>query len=253
MNSGLVSAGRKDISLNPAAQALLDSIRQSLESKKPIEDEDALAILVKICTTWDYADRLAPLDIYRCTASSSLLAKSPRVGNPIQVVIAAATSGIPAGAQANENIIMMVFRTIANLFSTSEGRKLLSSPEEAARSVNLIRQTLGLTGGDAIGKHNRNLLVAISTVAINYAVLASKEGGLPKEVLIQLLESVAHLLSTQRDGEVVFRGLVAAGTLTTVLGKDASQAALQPVEKAKDGAIEPRIKELASECLELLR
>ncbi|KAK9772155.1 putative Ubiquitin homeostasis protein lub1 [Seiridium cardinale] len=253
VNSALVAAGRKDISLNPSAQALLNSIRQSLESNKPVDDEDALDILVKICTAWDYSDRLAPLDILRCAAASPLLASSPRVGNPIHIVITASTKGVPAGGNPNENTVMMAFRTIANLFLTAEGRNLLSKPEEAARSIDFVRQALGLAGGEAIGKYNRNLLIALSTVAINYAVLASKGTGLPKDVLGRLLEATEHLLSTQKDSEVLFRSIAATGTLAAVLGKDAAQSAIQPVTRAKDAAIEPRVKEAADECLALLR
>jgi phospholipase A-2-activating protein len=228
-------------------------LRQSLESNTPVEDEDALDILVKICTGWDYADRLAPLDIFRCTATSPLLAGSSRVGNPIQVVITASTGGIPTGGKPNENTVMMAFRTIANLFSTAEGRQLLSDPEEATRAIGFMRRALGLVGGEAIGKYNRNLLIGLSTVAINYAVLASKGTGLSTQILVKLLEVTEHLLATQKDSEVLYRSLVAAGTLTTVLGKDATQSAIQPITRAKDAAIEPRVKEVADECLALLR
>jgi phospholipase A-2-activating protein len=253
INSALVAAGRKDISLNPSAQALFDSLRQSFEASKPVEDEDALTILVGICTTWDYADRLAPLDVLRCTAVSPLLASSQRVGNPIQVAISAATDGIPVGTQPNENSVMMAFRTIANLFSSPEGRNLLAQPEEAHRVITFTQRTLGLAGQTAIGKQNRNLLIASSTVVINYAVLISKDGKMPKEIALQLLEVAGHLLSTQKDSEVLYRSLVAAGTLITVLGKDAAQSAFTPVTRAKDAAIEPRVKEVADECLILLR
>lgn len=224
-----------------------------MEANRPVEDEDALEILVKICTAWDYADRLAPLDILRCTATSPLLATSSRVGNPVQVAINAATNGIPPGAQLNENIFMMAYRTLANLFSTPEGRKLLSQTEEITRSIEFIRRTLGLVGGEAVGKFNRNLLIALSTVTVNYAVLATKDNGLHKELLTKLLEAVTHILATQKDSEVLYRSLVATGTLTTVLGKNAAQTTTAAVERAKDAAIEPRVKDIANECLALLR
>ncbi|KAF7533784.1 hypothetical protein G7054_g6753 [Neopestalotiopsis clavispora] len=253
INSTMEAAGRKDISLNPDAQAHLTSLRKSLESNRPARSEDELDILIKICTSWDYADRLAPLDVLRCAAVSPLVASSSRVGSPVQLVIAAATTGYPEGGQPNENTIMMAFRTIANLFSSSEGRRLLSQPEEAGRVVNFLRLTLGLSGSNAIGKQNRNLLIAVTTVAVNYAVLYSKGGGLTKANMLPLFEAVGHLLSTQKDSEVLYRSLVAAGTLITVLGKETSQSALSSVTRAKDAAIEPRVKEVADECLTLLR
>ncbi|KAI1841443.1 hypothetical protein JX266_012372 [Neoarthrinium moseri] len=253
VNSGLVSAGRKDHSLNPSAQSLLDSLRQSLEANKPVTDEDSLSILVKMCTSWDYADRLAPLDLLRCAATSPLLAASSSIGSPIQTVIAASLEGYPQGSQPNENSVMMALRTIANLFATKEGRQVAAKPSEANNAIEFICRTLGLSGGEAIGKFNRNLLIALSTVAINYAVLATKGGGLPKELLTKLLGATGHLVSNQKDSEVMFRSLVAAGTLVTILGKSDSESLIPAVVAAKDRAIEPRVKEVADECLALLR
>ncbi|KAH8648468.1 WD40-repeat-containing domain protein [Xylariales sp. PMI_506] len=254
INSSLVAAGRKDLSLNPSAQALLNSIKESLESKRPVTDEEALGILVKLCTTWDYADRLAPLDILRCVAVSPSIVTSSSVDSPIAVVIRASLEDVPAGTKINENSVMMALRTAANLFSSAEGRKLVSGPAETERVVGLIQKTLGLSGGEPIGRFNRNLLIALTTVAINYAVVASKEGKVSKDATIKLLGALENVLANQKDSEVVFRALVAAGTFVTVLGKgDATKNLAQVVARAKDGATDPRVKNIADECAALLR
>ncbi|KAI0130393.1 ubiquitin homeostasis protein lub1 [Xylariales sp. AK1849] len=251
INSALVAAGRKDHSLNPSAQTSLQSLRQSLEANQPVTDEDALSILVGMCTRWDYADRLAPLDLLRCAAVSPLLVDNVNLGNPIETVIAATTDGVDG--TPNENLVMMALRTIANLFSTPSGRKLLADPGEASRIIDFIRRTLGLSHSEPIGKYNRNMLIALATVAINYAVLISKTSGFPKELTQKLLGALGHVLSNQKDSEVIFRSLVATGTLITVYGKAVVGTLASSVEIAKDGATDPRIKEVADECLGLLR
>ena len=102
----------------------MNELRQSLEAKKAIADEGTVDLLVMMCTQWDYASRLAPLDILRCAATSPTVAKytNPTYGNIVKVASAATFDGVPEGSQPNENLAMMALRTVANLFSTSEGQ-----------------------------------------------------------------------------------------------------------------------------------
>ncbi|KAI1486764.1 ubiquitin homeostasis protein lub1 [Biscogniauxia mediterranea] len=258
VNSALVASGRKDYSLNPTAQDAIGMLRQTLEAKKPVTDETVLSLVVMMCTQWDYADRLAPLDLLRCMAPSPASAKfhSSEFGSLAQIVISAALDGVPEGSQPNENCVMMAFRAIANLFQSAEGRKLAAQPSEAARIVSFIDRVLGIGGQTPIGPFNRNLLVALTTTTINYAVLASKKlGSVPTNIQIRLLSALSLILRKQTDGEVVFRALVAAGTLTTVIGKSAPEAKSlsAPIASTKDRVADPRVKEVAEECLALLR
>ncbi|KAI1635223.1 ubiquitin homeostasis protein lub1, partial [Biscogniauxia mediterranea] len=257
VNSALVASGRKDYSLNPTAQDAIGMLRQTLEAKKPVTDETVLSLVVMMCTQWDYADRLAPLDLLRCMAPSPASAKfhSSEFGSLAQIVISAALDGVPEGSQPNENCAMMAFRAIANLFQSAEGRKLAAQPSEAARIVSFIDRVLGIGGQTPIGPFNRNLLVALTTTTINYAVLASKKlGSVPTNIQIRLLSALSLILRKQTDGEVVFRALVAAGTLTTVIGKSAPEAKSlsAPIASTKDRVADPRVKEVAEECLALL-
>jgi phospholipase A-2-activating protein len=256
INSDLVSAGRKDFSLNPSAQSTLGLVRQSLESNKPVEDEVSMNIIATMCTQWDYADRLAALDLLRCTATSPLAAKysTPSLGSIVQIAISGTLEGIPSGSQPNENYAMMTLRAIANLFTSPDGRKLLAQPIEATRVVEFIERVAGLSGTEPIGKYNRNLLVALGTVAINYAVLASKQSGsVPNELQVRLVKVLELVLRNQKDGEVAFRALVAAGTFVIGLGKTEVGAPLRSaVELAKDGVADLRVKAVADECLAIL-
>ncbi|KAK8070556.1 hypothetical protein PG997_010759 [Apiospora hydei] len=254
INSNLVAAGRKDFSLNPSAQTSLDTIRKSLESNKPVANEDAVELLVMMCTQWDYADRLAPLDVLRCTATSPVVAtyNKPGLGSVIGIARAAALDGVPAGSQPNENCAMMAFRTVANLFATSEGRKLLAS--ESPRVADLMERVLGIKGGQAIGPHNRNMQLALSTMVMNYAAMAVKQtGSVPKDVQRRFMSGLSQILRDQADGEVLFRAAVAAGTFVTVVGKEDAKELSSAVAMAKDRSSDPRVKDAAAECIMLLQ
>ncbi|KAI8956728.1 PFU-domain-containing protein [Daldinia sp. FL1419] len=258
INSSLEAAGRKDHSLNPPAQEVLAGLKQRLETSQPALDNASIGLVVLMCTRWDYSDRLAPLDLLRCTAVSPAVAKfrSEDLGSPVQIAIHAALEDIPLGAQPNENCVMMAARTIANLSKSTEGRRLLAQPSETLRIASFIDRVLGIGGQPAIGPYNRNLLVAITTVMVNLAVLASREpGSISTNIQVRLLTALSRILQKQTEGEVVFRALVAAGTLITVIGKTAPEAKSlsSAIISSKDRVSEPRVKELADECLSLLR
>ena len=207
-----------------------------------------------MCTQWDYADRLAPLDLLRCTAGSPVVAtySKPGLGSVIEIAGAAALDGVPAGSQPNENCAMMAFRTVANLFVTSEGRKLLAT--EAPRVADLMERVLGIKGGQAIGPHNRNMLLALSTMVMNYAAMAStKDGNVPNDVQRRFVVGLSQILREQADGEVLFRAAVAAGTFVTVVGKEEAQGLSSAVAMAKDRSSDPRVKDAAAECIIMLQ
>lgn len=236
----------------------LGAARRRLEAGEPVVDEGSISLIVMMCTQWDYSDRLAPLDLLRCLATSPAAArfKSSEFGSLVQIAVSAALDGIPPGGQPNENCAMMTARTIANLFRSTEGRKLLAQPSEALRVASFVDRVLGIGGQPAIGPFNRNLLVALTTAMVNFAVLGSREpGSISADVQVRFLTALARILQTQTDGEVVFRALVAAGTLITVIGKTAPEARSlsSPITSSKDRVSEPRVKEVADECLSLLR
>ncbi|KAI8949799.1 ubiquitin homeostasis protein lub1 [Xylaria longipes] len=256
VNSALVAAGRKDISLNPSSQNALNTLKQTLESKSPVTDELPISLVAMMCTQWDYPDRVAPLDLLRCIATSPATAKF-RSGesSPVQIAISAALEGVPDGSQPNENCTMMALRTIANLFKSAEGRKLVAQPTETSAAVSFIGRVVGIRGQPAIGPFNRNVLLALTTVAINYAILASKQlGSISTDKQIRLASSLALVLQKQTDSEVIYRALVAVGTLITVIGKAAPEARslVSSIKSAKDRVSEDRVQVIANECLSLL-
>ncbi|KAI1127240.1 ubiquitin homeostasis protein lub1 [Nemania abortiva] len=257
VNSALVAAGRKGISLNPSSQNTLESLKKALESNKPVTDDLTISLVVMMCTQWDYPDRLAPLDLLRCIATSPATAKFKSSGESslVRIAISAALEDVPDGSQPNENCTMMALRTIANLFKTAEGRKLLAQPSEASAAISFVGRVIGIRGQPAIGPFNRNVLLALTTLAINYAVLASKQlGSISTDNQIRLTSSLALVLQKQTDTEVVYRALVAVGTLITVIGKAAPEARSlsSSIKSAKDRVSEARVQTIANECLSLL-
>ncbi|KXJ90449.1 phospholipase A-2-activating protein [Microdochium bolleyi] len=257
INSGLVAAGRKDDSLNPDAQNVLAQLKQSLEAGKPAVTDEATKLVFIMCTQWDYADRLAPMDLLRCIAVSPATAKYRTSADSDVVAIATAApfEGVPAGAEPNENCCMMAARTIANLFQTQAGRETISRPAATQAIDAFISRILGFGGQKAIGAFNRNLLVALTTILINLSVLASwRVGSISNAIQVHSLTLLSHILQKQSDSEVVYRALVASGTFITSVGAAAPDAKsmVVPVRTAKDKASEDRVKEVADEVLALL-
>ncbi|KAK5626729.1 hypothetical protein RRF57_002444 [Xylaria bambusicola] len=258
VNAALVAAGRKGISLNPSARNAIEALKSALESKKPVTDEFTISLVVMMCTQWDYTDRVAPLDVLRCIAISPSTAKFRSPGDDhglVKIAISAAFEGVPDGSEPNENCVMMALRAIANLFKSAEGRKLLAQPSEISTVISFINRVVGVRGQPPIGPFNRNLLIALTTVFVNYAVLASKQlGSISTENQARLISPLALVLQKQTDSEVIYRALVAAGTLITVIGKAAPEAKSlsSSIKSAKDKVSEARVQTVANECLSLL-
>ena len=243
----MVSSGRKDAALNPTDERNLKELRYTLQAGKPV-DEVALDLILRIATQWDYADRLPGLDLLRCTTGTPLVAgyRDPTGRTIVEVAIAAATEA----EAVNENCVMMALRAIANLFGSQKGREVAAA--EIERVLALLERVVGLRG-EGVGRHNRNVLVAASTVVLDYAVLARKKSGVVagerKGRLVRVLERV---VGESRDAEVCFRGLVALGTLlyggVSVEGVDAGL-----VKGVGERVDEERVRGVVEEVLGILR
>jgi len=138
----------------------------------------------------------------------------------------------------------------ANLFSTPEGRAL------ALSSFDKIQD---LTSNSVSTSTNRNLLVAATTVYVNYSVLlTTSPSSSTFEHALAMVDTLRRILISQSDSEVIFRALVAVGTIVQVDDEVKSAAReIYEIEKAMDTAIakagEPRIKHLAVEIREGLK
>jgi phospholipase A-2-activating protein len=251
LNEALISSGQKDISLNPTELTVLASLCKQLESadtaKAPQADPRGLELAVKLTTTWPYKDRLPGLDLLRLLAvAPTTAAFSYRGGNIVDVLAAGATEAQPPA----DNNVMMAVRSFANLFESREGRALAAS--EFAKIHELILNSTRSTT-------NRNLLVAATTVYINYAVAFAAE---PEKAgfdhACAVVDTLGRILGAHADAEVVYRALVALGTLLSV-GPEIKTAArdVYGIEQSIAGAVakasDPRIKNVAAEIRALLK
>ncbi|KAF7957799.1 hypothetical protein EAE96_003369 [Botrytis aclada] len=249
VNKALINDGQKGVSLNPEELEVLQNLRKHLESTGATKTSQSvnggLDLAIKLSTHWPYKDRLAGLDLLRLLAIAPETAsfRSNGDGSIIDVFSQAALESSPP----SENHVMMAVRGFANLFDSTEGRQLAT---ESFDKVHALIKTAIQTST------NRNLLVAATTVYINYAVLFT-ETDPDFEQVLAVLDTVTSILKTQVDSEVIYRGLVALGTLLTVgdeireAGKDV-YGVLTAVDGCIKKATDPRVKNVGKEIRELL-
>ncbi|KAF4508946.1 hypothetical protein G6O67_005265 [Ophiocordyceps sinensis] len=246
----MVSSGRKDAALNPGEESALLSLREALVASKPITPQ-ALELVIRIVTQWPYGDRLPGLDVLRCVARYPLAAQysGPQGKTLLDVAIG---SSVPEGEAPGENAAMMGARTLANLFGSADGRSLASS--QADKAIAFLERLAGIEGGGPVGRSNRNVLIALTTSLVNFAVLAQKEKLLSSAQRRRLVVLVGAALRDQADAEVLYRALVALGT---VLGDTAEAAGGMNIKEwiraAKERCAEERVRGVADECLSLAR
>lgn len=105
----------------------------------------------------------------------------------------------------------------------------------------------------------------MTTLAINYAVLVTSTADAVEvsaatrfEQAVAWLECLAGVLGEQKDSEVLYRAMIATGTLLG-LGEEVRSAAKEvygidkAVTKALGKAVDPRIKNVGREIRELLK
>eukprot|EP00066_Takifugu_rubripes_P003991 XP_003967013.1 PREDICTED: phospholipase A-2-activating protein [Takifugu rubripes] len=115
----------------------------------------------------------------------------------------------PEGRPANQ---MLALRTLCNCFSGRQGRALLMAH----------RDTVLSRAADLSAVCNKNIHIALATVAVNYAGCLHSQPDL--EAKAQCLSVVSKALETVQDKEAVFRLLVALGT-TVAFDKTAQDLA----------------------------
>ncbi|KAH8660967.1 WD40-repeat-containing domain protein [Tricladium varicosporioides] len=250
LNQALINDGHKDVSLNPTELSILASLCKHLESSGATKTSQSvtggLDLAIKLCTSWPYKDRLPGLDLLRLLAVAPETATyaHPRGMNIIDVLVAGATEAETSA----ENHVMMAVRAFGNLFDSAEGRKLVVDEFDKIQGV--ITPLISTST-------NRNLLVAVSTLYINYAVYFLTETP-SFEVVIAILDTLSKILEKQNDSEAVYRALVATGTLLG-LDEETKSAAKDvysiegSIKKAVGKASDPRIKNVAREIGVLLR
>lgn len=258
LNQQLISEGASDIALSKDLLTTLDAAAKPLEKAlagDPATDPaltDSIPILIHMLTTWPAASRLPALDLLRLFAAATPKLADDSDPDIVSVLLAHAFDD-----KDRANNIMLAIRTFGNLFETPLGRNLADHKFEQVHK--LVKEAASHPANTA----NRNLIIAITTVYLNYAVLfTSSEAykSLPPSTdrAIELLDDLSLIVDKASDSEAVYRGLVATGTLLFVdeLVQDAARdvyALEKTLGKAEARVKEPRIKRVAQEIREILK
>ncbi|KAI6780551.1 Ubiquitin homeostasis protein-like protein [Emericellopsis cladophorae] len=250
VNKNMVSCGRKDAALNPTEEQTLQALQEALATSKPPPPQST-DLIVRVVTEWPYTDRLAGLDALRCMAKYRIVAQYSTAEYPSLIHLAIAAS-LPAEETPNENAVMMAARTIANIFATADGRSAASSHTDAALAF--LERVTGAQGAEAIGKHNRNVLIALSTVALNFSVLVARENLLVPQQRRRLFVIFGTIIADQTDSEVLYRTLVGLGTLLMTSPELATGSDVKKwVQGASDRGSEDRVKQVAADVAKAIR
>lgn len=261
-NQGFIT-DREDIALDSVQINTLNQLVQQLESSPkglPASQEQiaeqSMSILIHIITRWPTASRLPALDLLRILVSASNSAAAYGTSSSLlgaNSTIIDAFNQVGLGSEKSlPNHVMLATRALANMFMQEGGRVF------ADEKFNEIKEFAQVLLND---KSNRNLGVALATLYINYAVsfTSPKRRELPhtREQSMALLKDLSTLLKTWNDSEVVYRSLVAIGTLLYV-GDDVAKAtksttnAAKLVQAAGSSSQESRIKRIVAEIEEHL-
>ncbi|KAF1943858.1 phospholipase A-2-activating protein [Clathrospora elynae] len=244
-NQALVNDGQKAISLNPPDIEQLSTTVTALEkgNVKGI-DITGVELLVKAATQWPADKRLPALDLLRLVLAFEEPAAF--LVSPDQNLLPSLTESGVFTDSSPPNNTMMAIRCLSNLLQTEKGRLLASTEFDSLHP--LLSPFLTST--------NRNLIIALTTLYINYSVLLNSENNADRA--LSLLNDLSKILTSATDSEAVYRALVATGTLLC-LGPDFCEAGrdiLQigdAITQAEQKVKEPRIKNVVAEVRQKLQ
>ncbi|ROV88411.1 hypothetical protein VSDG_09225 [Cytospora chrysosperma] len=282
ISATMISTGRKDTALNPTEEATLNRLTENLgkaipsvpatipgtaptATSQPLNiSEHDLGLVLKLVTQWPDNDRLPGLDLLRCMATSPIVADFVDSSGSSIIDVALRAAFHPDGGKIVENCAMMAFRVVTNIFTTEQGRQVAYSSVD--KVVDYMECLVGIS--DTVFKGpvgfpgNRNVLMAVTTAALNYSVLGylvSKkklklDGEVTPEIFGLMGNVLCKILKEQNDSEVNYRALVTLGTIASaghagVLKSVGADSAIKEASKAG----EDRVKNIAQETLALLR
>ncbi|KAF1915880.1 WD40-repeat-containing domain protein [Ampelomyces quisqualis] len=244
-NQAIIDDGRKDVSMNPSDVEQLGATIGAVEkgNGKGV-DLMGVDLLVKAATQWPADKRLPALDMLRLV----LVFEEPtaHIVAPEQNFLSALLESGVFSEPSPPNNTMMAIRCLSNLLQTGKGRSLASTAFDQIHP--LVAPFLTST--------NRNLIIALTTLYINYAVLLTSENNADRA--LSLLDDLSRILNSATDSEAVYRALVATGTLLS-LGPDFCEAGRDilnigdAVQNAERKVKEPRIRNVVAEIREKLQ
>ena len=256
LNEQLIEEGFTE-SLSKAQLLDLETMTKALErnlSGTPSSDPTLTTgteLVLQLLMTWPPSHRLPALDLVRLLAAATPALAEYRSSSSETTGIIDVLASRGFDDKDRGNNIMLTVRAFGNLFETSPGRNIVDN------DFDKIHQLIKASTWTA----NRNLIIAVATLYLNYAVLltSSSHSSLPSSLDrgLVLLDDLSSLVGTTTDSEAVYRGLVAAGTLMN-LGDELQEAAKdvydlpETLKKAEKLAKELRVKGVIGEIREIL-
>lgn len=243
-NQALIDNGSKGLSLNPSDLEELNAA-VSLMAKGNAKNVNTTAIdlIVKAATEWPEDKRLPGLDLLRLLfAAEEPVAYLTTEQNILQRLTGSGVFTLTSPL----NNTMMAVRSLSNLFKTDIGRAV------ASEAFDQIHESVSAF----LTSPNRNLIIAVTTLYINYSVLLTGDNNADR--VLSLLDDLSKILNSAKDSEAIYRALVATGTLLS-LGADFCEAGrdiLQlgsAISTAENQAKEPRVKAVVAEIREKLQ
>ena len=246
-NQQFVKEGSSELLLDAKEIAALDALRKPLEKalSKPASNTafaNGLPPVLKIVSSWPSAFRLPVLDLVRLLVASSLeFASEPKV---LEILLSSGFEDLD-----RPNNIMLAIRGLGNLFEIESGRDQL-----AAKFDQVYSRVKGF-----ISSENKNLLIAIATLYVNYAVLFTKQAAKSSTAdrSLSLADDLTQMIKKSTDSEATYRSLVAIGTLLD-LSEDVLLASKEilglpiALDRAEQKLKEPRIKSLNNEIRKVM-
>lgn len=250
-NQALELDGRKDVTFNSSDLGILQKTSGQLDpiSKNPAASvaltAEGMGMILHMATKWPADKRLPGLDLLRLASATPKFVEYTLSGDETLIDLLANAENISANAPLNN--AMMSIRALANLFNHDEGRLLMDG------SFDSVHKLLS----PFVTSTNRNMIVAITTLYINYAVLL--QAAAPNhdtDRAITLLDELVKIIAGAQDAEALYRALVGAGTLLS-LGQDFRDLAREAldfddaIKKVQSGTAgkEPRIKAVIEEIV----
>ena len=248
LNHQFLQEVSRDIVLDKQQLSLLDSASKPLEtalSTRPSVDTaltSVIPVVAHILTLWPPGARLPALDLLRLLAAATPALSSPSTSNdPVMLLL---TAGFED--KDRENNIMLSIRAFGNLFETEQGRDLADAKFDQIHKASKA----------FCSSHNRNVVIAIATLYLNYAVLftSNVHKDLPSSIdrSLNLVDDLSGMIASAVDSEAGYRSLVAVGTLLG-LGEEVQLAASSIYDlktallKVEGKLKEPRIKRVVAE------
>lgn len=177
----------------------LETIKSCLQSStEPASALKLLGYVIKVTQNWQPEEILAALDVMRIIVSNL---SNPPTQTIIQIIFSTLDADLPKHA-------LLSCRALVNLFSTEQGRKLVSNVQIAETALETLAEL-------ARKSPSTNLYIAITSLLVNYSVLVSNT-----DLLLKLLEAINTFASLCSDSESVYRLSLAFGTIIYKLYKN---------------------------------